>query len=218
MPDTLLFCEHPHTITLGRQAKKSNLDAVLRAPDRDELLDWLRHRPLMHYDKKKRYSVIHAGLPPQWTLSDARKHARELEDVLRGPGYREFLYAMYGNRPARWSDALTGIDRLRFITNCFTRLRYCDAEGNLALKEKGPIGSQPPGCLPWFAVPDRATREDRIIFGHWSTLGYRAQRNIWALDTGCAWDDRLTAIRVRGTKPPEPVSVSCSGVWEGRFV
>jgi bis(5'-nucleosyl)-tetraphosphatase (symmetrical) len=192
-----------------RQAKKSNLDPILQAPDRDELLHWLRHRPLMHFDARKDFALIHAGLPPQWDLMDALDCAREVETVLQGPDYPDYLHAMYGNEPVRWSKSLSGMDRLRFITNCFTRLRYCDAEGNLALREKGRPGSATNGYLPWFAVPERATSDIRIIFGHWSTLGYTAQHNTWALDSGCVWNGRLTAIRVYRKKPIEPISIAC---------
>ena len=193
-----------------KQAKRSNLDAVLWASDRDELLHWLRHRPLMHFDEHKNFALIHAGLPPQWDLHDALSCAREVENVLRGPDCSHYLHAMYGNEPARWSSSLSGMDRLRFITNCFTRLRYCSADGTLALKEKASPGSQSPDCIPWFRLPDRATRDVRIIFGHWSTLGYAAEHNTWALDTGCVWKGRLTAIRVRRKKAIEPISVPCS--------
>ncbi|MCG6863613.1 MAG: symmetrical bis(5'-nucleosyl)-tetraphosphatase [Chromatiaceae bacterium] len=194
----------------ARQAKRSNLEAVLQASDRDELLDWLRNRSLMHFDERKNFALIHAGLPPQWDLLDALARAREVEAVLRGPDYQDFLHAMYGDEPARWSSALSGVDRLRFITNCFTRLRYCDASGTLTLKEKAAPGSQPRGFMPWFEVPGRASRDIRIIFGHWSTLGYVAEHNIWSLDTGCVWNGQLTAIRVRRNQPVQPVSVSCS--------
>lgn len=193
----------------SKQAKKSTLDQVLRAPDRDELLHWLRHRPLMHFDSRKDFALIHAGLPPQWDLMDALACAQEVETILRGPDYAEFLRTMYGNEPDRWSRSLVGMDRMRFITNCFTRLRYCDTEGKLALKEKAAPGSQTSGCIPWFAVPDRATRDIRIIFGHWSTLGYSAEHNTWSLDSGCVWKGQLTAIRVHKKKPIEPISVSC---------
>lgn len=193
-----------------KHAKESNLKPVLRAADRDELLHWLRDRPLMYFDERRNFALIHAGLPPQWDLPTALSCAREVETVLRGPDYPDYLHAMYGNEPARWSDSLTGMDRLRFITNCLTRLRYCAADGTLALKEKGPSGSQTPGYLPWFAVPDRATKDLRIIFGHWSTLGYAVGHNTWALDTGCVWNGRLTAIRVRRERPGEPISIPCA--------
>jgi len=204
-----------HLLALGagnpRHASKSNLHGVLEAPDRDELLEWLRHRPVMHYDTKKRFALVHAGLPPQWDLEQALSCARELERTLRGPNYRDYLHDMYGNEPSRWSESLTGMDRLRFITNCVTRLRFCDLEGNLDLREKGIPGTQPPHLLPWFSHPDRATRDVRIICGHWSALGYVAKNNVWALDTGCLWGSSLTAIRVHSYLPIVPMSVDCPG-------
>lgn len=194
-----------------KHGKKSTLDEVLNAPDRDELLHWLRHRPLMHVGEKKRFALIHAGLPPQWDLAQAQACARELEAVLRGPDHQAFLHDMYGNEPARWSADLTGMARLRFITNCFTRLRYCTASGTLRLGDKGPPGSQPDGVFPWYAVPGRATAQDRIIFGHWSTHGYRQTHNTWSLDTGCLWGGSLTALRVRRRKRPKVLQLPCPG-------
>ncbi|MBK1701718.1 symmetrical bis(5'-nucleosyl)-tetraphosphatase [Thiococcus pfennigii] len=195
----------------GGQRDKGHLAEVLAAPDRDELLDWLRRRPLLHHDARKGFSLIHAGLPPQWDLATALACAGEVEAVLRGPDYAELLVAMYGDTPRLWSPGLRGIERLRFIVNCFTRLRYCDRDGGLMLGEKAPLGRQSPLALPWFQVPGRATRAERILFGHWSTLGYRASDNVWALDSGCLWGGRLTAIRVRRKKPMVPVQLDCVG-------
>jgi bis(5'-nucleosyl)-tetraphosphatase (symmetrical) len=194
-----------------KHAQKSTLDAVLKAPDRDELLDWLRRRPLLHHDPVKDFTLIHAGLPPQWTLSDAQTHARELEEALRGPGWREFLIGMYGDQPNRWSPELTGMERLRFITNCLTRLRYCTADGTLALKEKSLPANRPAGLLPWFQCPGRQSRDARIIFGHWSALGYWDRDNVWGIDSGCLWGGSLTAVRVRKSRPIEPVHLPCAG-------
>ncbi|MFD2112186.1 symmetrical bis(5'-nucleosyl)-tetraphosphatase [Thiorhodococcus fuscus] len=194
----------------SKHAKKSTLDPVLKAPDRDELLDWLRHRPMLHHDRERGLTLIHAGLPPQWDLTEARTYASELEDVLRGDDYGNFLAAMYGDKPARWSAALTGMDRLRFITNCLTRLRFCSTDGTLALKEKGDIGSQATGLIPWFQTPGRRTQNDRIIFGHWSTLGYWSGDNVWAIDSGCLWGGSLTAIRT-DRMPMESVQLDCQG-------
>jgi bis(5'-nucleosyl)-tetraphosphatase (symmetrical) len=197
-----------------RHAKKSNLDEVLSAPDRDDILDWLRHRPLMHVDEKKRFAMVHAGLPPQWDLAQASACAKELEAELQGPGYADFLHAMYGNQPDLWSPELSGTDRLRFITNCFTRLRYCDIEGRLLLDEKALPDSQPEHAIPWFKVPGRATRDERIVFGHWSTLGYLAEHNAWALDSGCLWGGTLTAVRIRRKKPIKVFDLDCTGYLE----
>lgn len=194
-----------------RHAKKSTLDEVLNAPDREELLHWLRHRPLLHYDANKRFAMVHAGLPPQWDLEQAIACAGELEQALRGPDHTGFLNLMYGNEPSRWSDNLQGTERLRFITNCLTRLRYCDRDGNLLLSEKSAPGAQPEECLPWFRVPGRRTSDVRIIFGHWSTLGYLAEDNVWALDSGCLWGGHMTAIRVRKKKAIKVFAIDCSG-------
>jgi len=181
--------------------RKDTLTEVLQAPDRDELIDWLRHRPLLHHDPDLDYTLIHAGLPPQWDLLVAQECALEVEETLQGPKVRTFLNVMYGDKPDRWSVDLHGWDRLRFITNCFTRLRYCDADGHLALRYKGPPGTQPPGYRPWFEHPHRRSRMLRILFGHWSTLGERHDPGIHPLDTGCLWGGRLTALRIDGRRP-----------------
>lgn len=154
--------------------------------------------------------MVHAGLPPQWDVSTAAACAREVEQALQGAEYREFLYEIYGNKPKRWDSGLTGIPRLRFITNCFTRLRYCALDGELNFKEKGPPGSQGDGLIPWYAHPQRQSRGERIVFGHWSTLGYRAEHNTWAIDTACLWGGALTALRLGGPEP-HPVCAPCSG-------
>lgn len=180
---------------------RDTLEQVRRAPDGDELLDWLRRRPLLHHDEETGYTLIHAGLPPQWDLQTARRCAAEVERVLRGKDFHQFLEVMYGNRPDRWSEELEGWDRLRFITNCFTRLRYCDAEGRIALGQKGPPGSQPRDLKPWFAWKKRRSRDMNILFGHWSTLGAYDAPGIHALDTGCLWGGSLTAFRVDAKKP-----------------
>ncbi|MES9884293.1 MAG: symmetrical bis(5'-nucleosyl)-tetraphosphatase [Sedimenticola sp.] len=194
---------------LKHKSKDRTLDPILKAEDRDELLHWLRHRPLMHHDKKRGFSLVHAGLPPQWDIATARSCAKEVETVLKGKGLHEYCMQMYGNQPDSWSPKLEGMDRLRFITNCFTRIRYCDATGALALREKCTPGTQRDKLVPWFEHPDRASRHDRIIFGHWSTLGYRQQSNVWAVDTGCLWGGQLTALRLRKRRAPTPIHLNC---------
>jgi len=191
--------------------KDHTLDAILKAKDREELLDWLRHRPLMHYSGKRGYALIHAGLPPQWDITMALAAAREVEGVLQGDGFHDLCQRMYGNEPRRWSEKLQGMERWRFIINSFTRLRYCDPKGNLALEEKGPPGSQRKPFIPWFQVPGRASRQDRILFGHWSTLGYYHAHNVWALDSGCLWGGKLTGIRLRRRSPPKRIQIDCPG-------
>jgi len=190
-----------------------SLDDVLRAADRDELLDWLRHRPLLHHSRNKGFTLLHAGLPPQWDLQTAQSYAREVETVLQGEGFAELMREMYGNRPTCWSDELSGMERLRFIINCLTRLRYCNPDGTLGLKEKGPPGTQAPGLLPWFEVPGRASAGERIICGHWSALGFACRNNVWSLDTGCLWGGQLTAMRVRRRKPLIAIQISCPGAF-----
>ncbi len=167
---------------------------VLEAPDADELLNWLRHRPLLHHDAELGHTLVHAGLPPQWDLATAQGCAAELESVLRGPEHVAFLHDMYGNKPKRWAAELQGMERLRFSLNCFTRMRYCTREGKLDFKHKGAPGSQPAELLPWFEIPGRRSAGLKLVFGHWSTLGLRAGDGLFGLDTGCLWGGRLTAV------------------------
>jgi len=185
------------------------LTEILSAPDCDTLLDWLRLQPLIQHDSASGFTLVHAGLPPQWGLVDALRCAQEVETVLRGDDYRVFFKYMYGNKPSRWSVDLTGWGRRRFIVNCFTRLRYCDASGELYLNEKGLPGTQANDSVPWFEVPNRLSKEMKIIFGHWSTLRLSAisQRGVFPIDTGCVWGDALTAIKLQ--EKPEYINVQC---------
>ncbi len=180
------------------RTKSDTLDAILEAPDREPLLDWLRTRPLIHFDETTNTALLHAGLPPQWSIDDARRHAGEVERALRNEKGKAFFRHMYGNRPDYWSDELEGWKRLRFIVNCFTRMRYCTPEGRVDFTAKGKPGTQPRGLRPWFDIPDRRSRNVRIVFGHWSTLGLHLTENIAAIDTGCLWGGALTALRVDG--------------------
>jgi len=184
-------------------------EEILAAPDRDALLDWLRQRPLLHHDAALGYTMIHAGLPPQWDLAQAAACAAEVEAVLRAPDHSAFLRAMYGSKPDHWSEELRGIDRLRFILNCLTRLRLCDAEGRIHLKEKGSPFGRTDDLKPWFDIPDRASAGLRLVFGHWSTLGRYHARNVFALDSGCVWGGALTALRLDGQ--PRWYSLPCAG-------
>ncbi len=178
--------------------KNDTLGDILSAPDRDELLVWLRQQPLMHHDPALNVVLVHAGLPPQWDLAMAQACAKEVETVLRSDYYTAFFQHMYGNQPDVWRDELEGWDRLRFITNSFTRLRYCDTTGHFDFKAKGEPGTQPEGYLPWFEIPGRRSEDLRIVFGHWSTLGLRQEPNVISLDTGCLWGNQLTAVRLSG--------------------
>lgn len=189
------------------QRRHDTFQDILTAPDSHDLLDWLRHRPLMHYDPTLNMALIHAGLPPQWDITKAQACASEMEAVLRGPHYIEFLNNMYGNQPDQWDDTLEDWERLRFITNCFTRLRYCDPDGRQALEPKGPPGTQAAPYMPWFAVPHRGTLDQTIVFGHWASLGLYKNHNVLALDSGCAWGGELSALRI--DTEGEFVSIAC---------
>jgi bis(5'-nucleosyl)-tetraphosphatase (symmetrical) len=204
---------HLLAIAAGNDIKHNGdpgLEAVLAAADRQELLDWLRHRPLLHRDPELGFTMIHAGLPPQWDIATAAACAREVEERLRSDDHVAYFLDMYGNKPRRWDPALRGVKRLRFITNCLTRLRYCTMDGGLAMKDKGPPGTQGEGRVPWYSHPARASREERIVFGHWSTHGYAAVHNVWAIDSGCLWGGALTALRIDGPAP-EPLHYPCRG-------
>lgn len=178
------------------QHRLDTIDSVLNADDREELLTWLRFQPLFHHDAALQFSMVHAGLPPQWTLTQAQDYAAEVEAVLQGDNWRDFFQHMYGNKPKRWSPDLTGWDRLRFITNCFTRLRYCHEDGTLALKFKGAPKDKPAKQKPWFEMPNRLTADQRILFGHWSQLGTGQYGNVFSLDSGAVWGEQLTAVRI----------------------
>jgi bis(5'-nucleosyl)-tetraphosphatase (symmetrical) len=167
---------------------------ILDAPDRRELIDWLRTLPLAHAEAGRLF--VHAGVPPQWTAAETIERSEEVRERLRRDDYRDFLQRMYGNQPDLWDDTLRGDDRLRFIVNALTRLRIVDAEGRMYLKFKDDAAAAPPGTVPWFDHPDRATRATSIVFGHWSTEGLVRRSNVIGLDTGCVWGGRLTAIRL----------------------
>lgn len=176
------------------QHKGDTLTALLDAPDCHVLLHWLRHQRLMY--QQDNYLMVHAGLLPQWTADHAIAYAAEVERVLHGKDYLTFLQHMYGNQPDHWRDDLAGMDRLRVITNAATRLRICSAQGQMEFKFKGELDDIPDGYMPWFDVPTRATKEMQVIFGHWSALGLRQRNNIYALDTGCLWGGKLTAMNL----------------------
>jgi bis(5'-nucleosyl)-tetraphosphatase (symmetrical) len=171
------------------------LNGILRAPDRDELLDWLRRRKMMH--TAGRYAMVHAGLLPQWTIAKALSLAHEVEAALRSDDYGEFLRHMYGNQPDRWRNRLKGSDRLRVITNALTRLRLCTKEGRMEFAHKGAPVDLPRGYKPWFNAPRRRNRATTVIFGHWAALGLYDKSNVVCLDTGCVWGRKLTAFRLQ---------------------
>lgn len=195
---------------------QDTLAEILAAPDAAELLSWLRTQPLLHHDPVLGLTMIHAGLAPQWDLAIAQQCAREVEAALQDPvTARELFRHMYGNQPDRWSDTLTGFDRLRFITNCFTRLRFCAADGRLDLKYKGTVAEAPRGLYPWFRVPGRQSRELSLVCGHWSALGFHRGDGVLAIDTGCVWGGSLCASRLDRDEPPVFVECSSSGLQPG---
>lgn len=178
------------------QHRMDTIEDVLDADDRDELIDWLRSQPLFYHDEHLNFSMVHAGLPPQWTITEAGERAREVESVLKSEYWRDFLAVMYGNKPDKWSPSLEGYDRLRFILNCLTRLRYCRVDGRLALKFKGSPADSPAKEMPWFEVPGRQSAGERIVFGHWSQLGTGQYGDVFSLDSGAVWGNKLTALRI----------------------
>jgi bis(5'-nucleosyl)-tetraphosphatase (symmetrical) len=174
--------------------KGDTLSALLAADDCDTLLNWLRHQHMVYSNGQ--YLMVHAGLLPQWTAEQALSYAVEVESALQASDYLNFLENMYGNKPDRWYDDLTGLDRLRVITNAMTRLRVCTLQGEMQFSFKGELQDVPSGYMPWFDVPNRASQNIQIIFGHWSALGLQQRDNVDALDTGCLWGGQLTAMNL----------------------
>lgn len=162
---------------------------VLQAPDARELVDWLRTRPMMHVEGG--YAMVHAGLLPQWTIDKAVSLGKEVEAALAATDYREFLKNMYGSQPDHWTDSLTGWDRLRVIVNAMTRLRFCTPQGRMDFRAKGKAA--PAGQVPWF---DLRNDRETLVCGHWSALGLKTGEKLAALDSGCVWGGRLTALRL----------------------
>ncbi len=193
-----------------RPHRHDTLDDILASPEREALLDWLRHGKLA--DQAQGWLLVHAGVVPQWTAEQTLALAAEVQQVINGPGADEFLRVMYGNQPARWDDGLQGHDRWRMVLNVLTRLRYCTPDGTLEFDTKDGSGIAPPGHQAWFDISERRTRGVPIAFGHWSTLGLQNRPDLLALDTGCVWGGALTAVRVDGGRR-EISQVRCA---EGR--
>lgn len=186
---------HLIAVAAGAQSasKSDTLDGILAAPDRDELIEWLRRRPLaMLVDG---HLLVHAGVAPQWSAEKTLALAGEVEHVLRGERWTGFLGQMYGNEPNRWDDALTGVPRLRCIVNALTRMRLCHPDGTMDFAHKesdmGPPGS---GLHPWFELPNRKTADVTVVFGHWSALGLVLRPNVIGVDSGCVWGGKLSAV------------------------
>lgn len=181
--------------------KSDTLNAIFTAPDCDELLNWLRHRPLLHLDQAQNWCMTHAGLPPKWSANTAQQRAHEVEARLTSDDCTPFFENMYGNKPNLWSDELTGFDRLRVIVNSLTRMRFVDDQGRLDLTSKEGLDTAPAGFKPWFEITPRQASTTRLLFGHWAALNGQANaENVFALDTGCVWGGRLTALRLEDQK------------------
>lgn len=178
--------------------RDDTLSSILSAPDRDRLLDWLRHCPLMHWDASLGFAMVHAGIPPQWSLTEALARAGEVETKLQSGTPGASLNKMYGNEPALWDDDLSGSKRRRYIINALTRMRYCTARGELDLKHSGPPEKDDAKFSPWFQIPGRKSVEVPIVFGHWATLEMRKPEalkfNAVHIDSGCVWGNALTAV------------------------
>ncbi len=194
----------------GRRPRPGDtLDEILAAPDCDELLDWLRRRPLVHHDAARNTLLVHAGLPPQWTSAETLALGAELAAKLQGPSFAAELAQMYGNLPDGWDEALRGAQRFRFIVNALTRLRYVTRDGRLDLKAKGAPGTQGAKLVPWYAASKRRSRGTRVVFGHWSTLRLTREEErefeVLPLDTGAVWGGHLTAVNLDdGTRRSVP--------------
>jgi bis(5'-nucleosyl)-tetraphosphatase (symmetrical) len=176
------------------------VQAILDAPDRVELMNWLRHRPMALSNGK--ILTVHAGVLPQWDLQQTIECAQEVEKALRKKSYKDFLANMYGNTPNKWSNSLKGYERLRIITNALTRIRFCTPAGTMEFESKEGFADGPKGYIPWFKTPKRKTQDTLIYFGHWSTLGLLQHENVIGLDTGCVWGGKLTAMEIPESGKP----------------
>ena len=181
----------------GKANKEDTLKRNSCAPDRDELLAWLRSLPLFHVEGEM--AMVHAGLLPAWDVAQAKALSDEVSVALTAPDYTEFLANMWGSEPDGWRDDLTGWDRLRVVVNAMTRMRFVTADGRMEFRApgaKGPPERGPANCVPWFEAAGRKSADHTLVCGHWSALGFRQTANLLALDTGCLWGGSLTAIRL----------------------
>ena len=187
---------HLLAIDAGLRSPKGldTIQPILAAPDRKELIHWIRHRPMAL--SNGHVLTVHAGVLPQWDLQQTIECAQEVEKTLRSKTYKDFLANMYGNTPNKWSKSLKGYERLRVITNALTRMRFCTPTGQMEFDSKEGLEKGPKGFIPWFKVPSRKTKDVLTYFGHWSTLGLLRQHNVIGLDTGCVWGGKLTALEI----------------------
>lgn len=187
---------HLLSVSAGiRKSKKGDtIDDILAAPDVEDLLHWVRHRPIAHFEHNM--LMVHAGVLPQWDVTTTLELADEFQKALRADSWKETLASLYGNEPTRWKPKLKGAERLRVICNAFTRLRFCNAEGEMDFSSSGTLEMAPSGCMPWFDVPGRKTSDATVVFGHWAALGLIVRDNVIGLDSGCVWGEELTAVRL----------------------
>ncbi|MDR5786606.1 symmetrical bis(5'-nucleosyl)-tetraphosphatase [Caballeronia sp. LP003] len=194
---------------LRKPKKGDTLDEILEAPDADDLIEWVRHKPVAHFENN--VLMVHAGVLPQWDATMTMELAHELEQALRAPNWKETLAELYGNEPHRWDDSLKGADRLRVIYNALSRIRFCTPEGSMEFANNGGPDAVPPGYMPWFDVPDRRTRDVTIVFGHWAALGLMIRDDVLCLDSGCVWGNKLSAVRLTADPAQRVVTqVSCA--------
>ncbi len=192
---------------IRRENKSDTIDEILQAPDVEEIIHWLRHRPLAHFDQN--HLMVHAGVMAKWDEKKTLKLAAEVSDALQSKHWQKYLQKMYGNEPNRWRDSLTGSKRRRVIINALTRMRMCFEDVSMEFGSKdSPFDNKSSDIMPWFELPNRKTEKTTIIFGHWSTLGLMIRKNLIALDTGCVWGGKLSAIRLSDRKL---VQVECEG-------
>jgi bis(5'-nucleosyl)-tetraphosphatase (symmetrical) len=188
-----------------KPSKSDTIDDILQAPDVDDLIEWLRFRPLAHFDHG--HLMVHAGVLAKWDVSKTLSLAGEVQEALRGPNWQKSLQKMYGNEPVNWKEDHKGRKRLRVIINALTRLRLCTPAGHMDFDAKVAPGAWPQELIPWFDVPKRATRDVTVVFGHWSTLGLYQREDVICLDSGCVWGGSLTAMRLQDRKL---VQIGCS--------
>lgn len=209
---TVLGNHDLHLLSIAAGIRKPHrtdtYDDILAAPDRDQLVDWIRRQPLAHFDHG--WLMVHAGVLPQWSVQQTLDLAAEVQQALAGPDWLAFLPLMYGNEPSRWDDDLRGPERLRIVVNALTRMRFVDASGRMEFATKEGMGAAPAGFVPWFDAPGRATADTPIVFGHWSALGLINRPDLVAIDTGCVWGRQLSAIRLSDRQVIQVQCPDCS--------
>lgn len=180
---------------IRNSSSDDTLNRVLNAPDCEALLDWLRKRPLLHHDMTRNLCMVHAGLPPQWSLIDAKNNAREIHDLLSGAEYQNYLDQFFGRPVTHWDEDLSDTERHLYTVSCLTRMRYCTPDGGIDTQEKGPPNIQT-NLIPWFDFPRPKWHGARFVVGHWASLGVHLTRQVIAIDSGCVWGAKLTAVNL----------------------